>query len=112
MYSEESNASATGCADRFDIAKGTAGLHKALEISCASMDEIVFDTLHTRIDFIKMDAEGMEEEIIRGGKETILAFRPKMTISPHMDGKALVKTLKDIRREYKTIISNNIIYAW
>jgi FkbM family methyltransferase len=112
VYSEERNGSATGCIERFGIAKGTRDSYKKLDISCTSMDEIVFNDLKIRIDFIKMDAEGMEKEIICGGKETIRFFKPKLVISPHFESKEIIKPLKEIRPDYKIVSSNNIIYAW
>jgi FkbM family methyltransferase len=112
VYSEERSASATGCIHRFDVAKGTRGAHKELSISCTSLDEIVFDDLGTRIDFIKMDVEGMEKEVICGGRKTIRSFKPKFVISPHVDTREIFASLKEIRPDYKIVASNDIIYAW
>lgn len=33
-----------------------------------------------RLDFIKMDCEGLEMHVINGGEETLIKFRPKMLI--------------------------------
>jgi len=113
VYSEERSASATGCIERFSIARGTRDSYEKLTIACTSLDEIVFDNLKaTRIDFIKLDAEGMEKEIISGGRKTIRSFKPKFVISPHFDAREIIKPLREIRPDYKIVSSNNIIYAW
>jgi FkbM family methyltransferase len=112
VYSEERGASATGCVDRFDVARGTRGSNKTLDILCTSMDEIALSNLKTRIDFMKIDVEGMEKEAIYGGRETIRLFKPKCVISPHFDSREIVRSLKEIRHDYKTVTTNNVIYAW
>jgi FkbM family methyltransferase len=39
------------------------------------------DSCHfPRIDFIKIDVEGWEEQVLRGGMDTILKYRPRMYI--------------------------------
>ncbi|UUZ71782.1 FkbM family methyltransferase [Polaromonas sp. P1(28)-8] len=41
-------------------------------ISIKRLDDFVFD----RLDFIKVDAEGMEEDVIAGGRSVVHQFRP------------------------------------
>jgi len=112
MYSEERSASATACPERFGIAKGTGDSYKKMNISCTPMDAIVFDDLKMKIDFIKLDVEGMEKEVICGGRQTIRSFKPKFVISPHFDAREIIRSLKKIRPDYKIRTTNNIIYAW
>lgn len=71
-----------------------------------------------RVDFIKLDIEGGEEEALRGGRDTIARFRPRMTIaSYHTDPSGepqhpkLVSLLHDW--SYRTReVANERIYAW
>jgi len=76
------------------------------------MDAIVFDQLRVRIDFIKLDVEGMENEVLAGGRRTIGSFKPKCAISPHFDAREVIESLRGIRPDYKIRMSNNVIYAW
>jgi FkbM family methyltransferase len=112
VYSEERSASATGCTKRFSIARGTTDSYRSMQISCAPMDAIVFDQLRVRIDFIKLDVEGMENEVLAGGRRTIGSFKPKCAISPHFDAREVIESLRGIRPDYKIRMSNNVIYAW
>lgn len=111
MYSTERNASATGHVGRFDIVKRSNDAHE-VKINCTTIDEIVLNQLKTKIDFIKMDIEGMEEKAIRGGRETIRLFKPKLAISAHFGSEDIIKELKKIHQDYKIAESKNIIYAW
>jgi FkbM family methyltransferase len=48
---------------------------------------ITLDSLHARPDFLKVDVEGAEYDVLLGGKETIARSRPKMLIElHHFDG--------------------------
>jgi hypothetical protein len=57
-----------------------------------------------RVDFIKIDAEGSEREIIKGAKETIKRFKPKMAIAAYHlpdDKKVIPELVLSIRNDYK-----------
>lgn len=55
----------------------------ALQASTLSIDDFVRDKKLPRVDFIKMDIEGAELNALRGGEETIRAFRPTLAISAY-----------------------------
>ncbi len=50
------------------------------EVRLISVDEFVESEGLDRVDFIKMDVEGMEEEVIAGMERTVNRFRPKLAI--------------------------------
>jgi FkbM family methyltransferase len=52
--------------------------HIAVDVT--PLDLLVNEHALTRVDFIKIDAEGCEPAILRGGAMTIASFRPKMLI--------------------------------
>ena len=69
--------------------EGKAGIQGNLNLGMAKITEgndISVDTLDNqskgwaRLDFIKMDAEGYEPEILDGAKETLSRFSPVMLI--------------------------------
>ncbi|MDD3312819.1 FkbM family methyltransferase [Pseudodesulfovibrio sp.] len=47
------------------------------------LDDFVAEHNIERVDFIKMDIEGAEQEAIEGGAETIRRFRPKLALSAY-----------------------------
>jgi FkbM family methyltransferase len=60
------------------------------------------------VDFLKMDIEGAEENVINGGKNFIKKFKPKLAISVYhkpSDFVVLTKLLKSIVPEYKFYLS-------
>jgi FkbM family methyltransferase len=57
-------------------------------ISCdynmKTLDQVVADMGITRLDWIKIDVEGAEEQVISGGKLSISKFKPKLIIECHV----------------------------
>ena len=51
---------------------------KATQIEVFSLDEFIKDR---KVTFIKSDIEGMEIEMLRGAKNTIMKNKPKMALS-------------------------------
>jgi FkbM family methyltransferase len=51
------------------------------EIECITLDSFVTQNNIERIDFIKLDVEGAEINVLKGAIETIKKFKPKMAIS-------------------------------
>lgn len=57
-----------------------------LPVPVTTLDQFAEDEGLTRLDFIKVDIEGAEEEAIRGARRTIERFKPKWSISSyHID---------------------------
>lgn len=57
---------------------GNAGLfsHDGLAVKVKSLDQFVNQLSLNRLDFLKIDVEGMEYEVITGGLEVLSTFRP------------------------------------
>ena len=51
------------------------------DIEVTTIDEFVAEQNLSRVDFIKFDVEGLEYDVLTGGKNTIASFRPKMAVS-------------------------------
>lgn len=57
---------------------GNAGLfsHDGLAVRVESLDDFVRQLSLNRLDFLKIDVEGMEYEVITGGSDVLAKFRP------------------------------------
>ena len=58
---------------------------KSIEIPITTIDDYVRENGLARVDFIKMDTEGFEAQIISGAQKTIKAFRPIISMSAYHD---------------------------
>lgn len=52
-----------------------------IQVPLTTIDKIVDELKLERVDFIKMDIEGAEPNALRGGKNTLQKFHPRMSIS-------------------------------
>ena len=69
-----------------------------------SLDEYVVEKNLPRIDFIKLDVEGSELDVLRGAAQSILKWKPKLAISAYHkpeDLWTLMKFLKSLRPDYE-----------
>lgn len=57
------------------------------QVRCTTLDKYVSDMNITKLDFIKMDVEGMEEMVLRGGVEAIKKLKPLMYIEADREEK-------------------------
>ena len=62
------------------VARGQGGQRKSF--GTISVDEFVAES-HAPISFIKLDAEGAEEQILRGARETIASAHPTWLVELH-----------------------------
>jgi FkbM family methyltransferase len=51
------------------------------EVESITLDSFVFKNNIEHIDFIKLDVEGAELDVLKGARETIKKFKPKLAIS-------------------------------
>jgi FkbM family methyltransferase len=66
--------------------------HAAYDARTETLDGYVARNRIERLDFIKLDVEGMEETVLRGGEQAIRALRPVMYVEA--DRKEKVESLK------------------
>jgi FkbM family methyltransferase len=66
----------TGGATMFGVEGGSASTWVAEEIQLVRLDDYVRDQGLQRLDVVKIDVEGAEMNVLRGGIETIERFRP------------------------------------
>jgi len=68
------------------------------EIVLTTLDKFVYSNKIERIDFIKMDVEGHEMNVLRGAQETIKTFKPKLAICVYHRGDDLL-TIPDFLKQ-------------
>jgi FkbM family methyltransferase len=79
------------------------------EVTITTIDAFVGDRKLARLDFIKIDAEGYEKQILRGAGDTLRRFRPVLTVSAYHfpnDKTEIVNLVKGIAPEYTHTLSS------
>ena len=96
-YNHEIKYTSNGSGSRFDLnGKDTAQI--------VTLDDYVRDKKIPRVDFIKMDVEGAELEVLKGAALTILRFKPILALSAYHkweDFWELMNFIKSIRADYE-----------
>ena len=85
-------------------------------VRVATLDELVRRWRFTRVDFIKMDAEGSDFRILKGAKKTLLKYRPVLSMACyHTDTEGIPYVAKVVKYleslGYKCVTKNGYIYA-
>ncbi|MBI4874016.1 MAG: FkbM family methyltransferase [Acidobacteria bacterium] len=89
-------------ADSFLIQR--EGSHGVQKVPLTTIDKLVAELKLDRVDLIKMDIEGAEPNALRGARETLTRFKPRLTISAYHapDHPRLIpETVKSMRADYK-----------
>ncbi len=84
-------------------------------IKCITLDQIYREYNLDKVDFIKMDIEGMERDALLGAKQIISKFKPKLSICTYHlpdDPIVLPKIIKNLRDDYKIKMKNGKLYAY
>jgi len=93
---------------------------KKLEVITETLDEMVRRLGLPRVDFIKMDIEGAEEDALEGATHVLQTYRPRLSISSYHTDKhgrpqhdRLVRLLRRIEPGYQIREpGRHHIYAW
>jgi hypothetical protein len=54
-------------------------------LESASLDEIAEGSNFSKVDFIKVDVEGAESEVLQGAERTIRRFSPRLSLALYHD---------------------------
>jgi FkbM family methyltransferase len=55
-----------------------------IEVMAKPLDQIIDELKLTKVDFIKIDVEGAELEVLKGAKKTLLDFKPTLVVEISM----------------------------
>lgn len=68
-----------------------------IKLPLTTIDKMAAELKLPRVDFIKMDIEGAEPRALRGGRETIAKWRPRMAISVYHQATDPVEVPKAVK---------------
>jgi len=57
-----------------------------IEVPLTRIDTLVAELGLSRVDFVKMDLEGAEQEALQGARDTLARFKPRLAISAYHKG--------------------------
>ena len=85
------------------------------DVQQITLDNFVRKNYIKKINFIKADIEGMERDLLKGAKNTIQKFKPKISICiyhrPH-DPEVLERMIKNFVPDYEIFKTKEKLYAW
>lgn len=84
-------------------------------ITCITLDKWAFENNLKKIDFIKADIEGAERLMLRGSKNVLKEFAPRLSICTYHlpdDPLILEKIIKDANPKYQVKHSSHKLFAW
>lgn len=84
--------------DLDEIERRKESFNKSEEIELISLDEFVATNSFFKIDFIKIDVEGYEIKVLKGGVNTLKKFKPIVAISLHQ--RRFAEIIKDFVQRY------------
>lgn len=75
----------------------------SVTVPLTTIDKIVADLGLERVDFIKMDTEGAERQILAGARETLRRWKPRLEISFHLpdDAEQIPEAIRAARSDYR-----------
>jgi FkbM family methyltransferase len=98
------------------IIESTASANENSEIiTITTLDKFVEENKLEKVDFLKADIEGYEREFLKGAKQTIQKFLPKIAICTYHlpdDPEVLEAIIKDCNPNYQVFHSQHKLFAY
>ena len=82
----------------------------AVKMKSTTIDKFVEENNFEKIDYIKMDVEGAEKNILEGSIKTIKKFKPSLAIAIYHGGKLFMEDFYNIPIFIKNIINEDYEY--
>jgi FkbM family methyltransferase len=89
------------------------GNHQGDRLPVTTIDAIVAELKLTRLDFIKMDIEGSEPYALRGARETLRRFKPRLAIGTYHrpgDLEEIHRIVLQANPEYRELPSRCLVF--
>lgn len=90
-------------------------IDKSYQIEVTTIDDFAARSQVERVDYIKADIEGSERDMLKGARNTIRRFHPKISICTYHlpdDKEVLEAILKEIEPRYKIMHQWKKMYAY
>jgi FkbM family methyltransferase len=87
---------------------------ETITIDITTVDDFVRDNNLPRVDFIKADIEGAERDMLKGARETLAKFAPKLALCTYHlpdDPEMLESLIKEANPAYKIVQRRKKLYA-
>lgn len=84
--------------------------HNKITVDVISVDLFVKEVNLSKVDFIKIDAEGVEFDVLRGAKETIEKYHPRMILALHPQ--AIIANGNSLAQIYGMLQGINYQVVW
>jgi hypothetical protein len=84
------------------------------KIQITSLDNFVHKQNLKRVDFIKSDIEGAERDMLKGAKNVLKEFAPKLALSTYHlpdDPEVMESLIKDANPSYKVVHLSKKLFA-
>ena len=82
----------------------------AIKMKSTTIDKFVEENNIEKIDYIKMDVEGAERNILEGAIKTIKKFKPSLAIAIYHGGKLFMEDFYNIPIFIKNVINEDYEY--
>lgn len=81
-----------------------------VDVELVTIDDFVRANHLKKVDFIKMDVEGFESDVLLGGKEVLRTFKPKLAVALYHKSSDLVEIPRLVRSlgDYKLYVRSNM----
>ena len=81
------------------------GAEGKIQVPLTTVDKLVAELKLDKVDYIKMDIEGAEPNALRGAHDTIVKYKPRLSIASYHVGThstLIPKIVNETRADYKT----------
>jgi FkbM family methyltransferase len=78
--------------------------HPSVPVPLTTIDHLVAELGLTRVDFIKMDVEGAEVKALAGARQTLVRFKPRLSITTEhqpQDEFTIPRAVREARADYR-----------
>jgi FkbM family methyltransferase len=80
-----------------------------VDVRQVTLDSLLKDSTLTRVDFIKMDVQGAELDVLLGATETLSRFKPYVFLEAHEHQNELFKTLVTAGYRVHTVTDKGLV---
>ena len=94
-------------------AQGRVSQGGDLTVRATTIDDTVRDLGLQSVDFIKMDIEGAERRALRGGRDTLARFQPRMVVCLYHgldDQEVVPRVVLELQPQYQFVRTTKVGY--